>query len=111
MMLRQVLFQALVVLFLSCPLAMAQSESTDKPEAAQPCPKNPLEASQLATKDVEKYRKMYFSGTWTGFLHQFRLRYAACPDYIKGAYIESARQAMNAGAPQTGSFQRSLRKQ
>jgi hypothetical protein len=84
---------------------MAESESSDQPEAARPCPKSPFEASQLAIKDVQKFKKMYYSGTWSGFLHQFRLKYTTCPEYIKQVYVESARQAMNVGSSQTGSFQ------
>jgi hypothetical protein len=107
---RVVLFLSIFALILSCPLAMAQSGSSDQPEAAHPCPKSPLEAGKVAAQDVMKFKKMYYSGTWTGFLHQFRLKYATCPEYIKQVYVESARKAMNAGSSQVDSFQNLLKK-
>jgi hypothetical protein len=109
-MFRVALFLSIFALFLSCPVAMAESESSNRPETVQPCPKSPLEASKIAIQDVQKFKKMYYSGTWTGFLHQFRLRYATCPEYIKNVYVESARQAMNAGPPQVGSYQNLLKR-
>jgi hypothetical protein len=109
-MLRVVLFLSVIALFLWCPLAMAQSWSADQPETAQSCPKSPLEASKIATQDVQQFKKKFYSGTWTGFLHQFRLKYAACPEHIKAVYVESARQLMNASSSQVGSFQNSLKK-
>ena len=109
-MLRVALFLSLIALFISCPLAMAQSESSDQPETAHPCPKDPLEASKMATQDVQKFKKMFFSGTWSGFLHQFRLKYAACPEHIKVVYVDTARQLINASSSQVGSFQNLLKK-
>ena len=109
-MLRVVLVLSVMALFLWCPLAMAQSGSSDQPETAQSCPKSPLEASKIATQDVQQFKKKFFSGTWTGFLHQFRLKYAACPEHIKAVYVESARQLMNPSPSQVGSFQNSLKK-
>ena len=109
-MLRVALFCAIIALFISCPTAMAQSDSSDQPETVQPCPKSPLEASKMATQDVQKFKKMYFSGTWSGFLHQFRLKYTACPEYIKVVYVDTARQLMNASSSQVGSFQNLLKK-
>jgi hypothetical protein len=109
-MFRVALFLSVFALILSCPVVRAESESSDQPETAQTCPKSPLEASQVAIKDVQKFKKMYYSGTWAGFLHQFRLKYAACPEHIKSVYVESARQQMNAGSSQVGSFQNSLKK-
>ncbi len=109
-MLRVALVLSVIALFLSCPVAMAESDSSDQPETALPCPNSPLEASQLAAKDVQKFKKMYYSGTWTGFLHQFRLKYATCPEQIKVVYVESARQLMNPSSSQVGSFQNSLKK-
>lgn len=107
---RVALFLVVIALFVSCPLAMAQSESSDQPEKVHPCPKSPLEASKMATLDVQKFKKMYFSGTWSGFLHQFRQKYVTCPDYIKGVYVDTARQLMNASSSQVGSFQNLLKK-
>ena len=109
-MLRVALSLGLIALFISCPRAMAQSESSDQPEMAHPCPKSPLEASKMATQDVQKFKKMFFSGTWSGFLHQFRLKYAACPEHIKVVYVDTARQLMNASSSQVGSFQNLLKK-
>jgi hypothetical protein len=111
-MFRVALFLSVFAFILSCPVVMAESESSssDQPETAQTCPKSPLEASQVAAKDVQKFKKMYYSGTWTGFLHQFRLKYAACPENIKSVYVESARQLMNPSSSQVGSFQNSLKK-
>jgi hypothetical protein len=109
-MFRATLLLSIFALILSCTVAMAESESSDRPEAVGPCPQTPLEASRVAARDIQKFKKMYYSGTWTGFLHQFRSRYAACPEYIKQAYVESARQAMDAAPPRPGPFQKSLRK-
>ena len=109
-MLRVALFLIVIALFLSCPLAMAQSGSSDQPETAQPCPKSPLEASKIATQDVQQFKKKFFSGTWTGFLHQFRLKYAACPEHIKVVYVESARQLMNAELIAGGVFSKLAQK-
>lgn len=107
---RVALFLVVIALFISCPLAMAQFESSDQPETAHSCPKSPLEASKMATQDVQKFKKMYFSGTWSGFLHQFRLKYAECPEHIKVVYVDTARQLMNASSSQVGSFQNLLKK-
>ncbi len=107
-MFKVAVFLTIFALIFYCPLVMA--ESSDQPQTAQQCPKSPLEASKIAAQDVQKFKKMYYSGTWTGFLHQFRLKYATCPEYIKQVYVESARQAMNAGAPPVGSFQNLLKK-
>ncbi len=109
-MFRVAVFLSILAVIISCSLAMAQSEFSDQPGSADPCPKSPLEASQVAVKDVQKFKKIYYSGTWTGFLHQFRSKYVTCPEYIKQVYIESARQAMNAGSSQVGSFQNLLKK-
>jgi hypothetical protein len=109
-MLRVALYLIVIAIFLSCSLAMAQSGSSDQPETAQPCPKSRLEASKIAAQDVQQFKKKFFSGTWTGFLHQFRLKYAACPEHIKVVYIESARQLMSPSSSQVGSFQNSLKK-
>ena len=88
-----------------------ESESVDRPQGiAAKCPKTPLEASKLAAQDVEKFKKMFSSGTWTGFQHHFRSRYGTCPDHIKQIYLESARHQMNAGPPRVGSFQVPVRK-
>lgn len=103
-MLRVALLVGIMFCGLLCPPAMAESQSDTR------CPKNPLAASKLATQDVQKFKKMYYSGTWTGFLHQFRTKYAACPAAIRGAYLDTARQLMNAGAPRVKPFQNSLKK-
>jgi hypothetical protein len=109
-MLKVALFVAAAALFIACPSVMAQSDSSDQPEKPHPCPKSPLEASKLATEDVQKFKKMYFSGTWTGFLYQFRSKYAECPAFIKQVYVDTARKEMNAGSSQVGSFQNMLKK-
>ena len=107
---RLALFLSVVVLFLSSAGAPAQFWSSDNPEKTRPCPKSPLEASKLAAEDVAKFKKMYYSGTWTGFMYQFSLKYPDCPPYIKRVYLDTARPLMNAGPPQVGSFQNLLRK-
>jgi len=100
-----------MILLFSCPVFSEESESVDRPQGiAAKCPKTPLEASKLAAQDVEKFKKMFSSGTWTGFQHHFRSRYGTCPDHIKQIYLESARHQMNAGPPRVGSFQVPVRK-
>jgi len=110
-MVRVALCLTMVIILLSCPVFGEESETGDQSQRIAPqCPKTPLEASKLAASDVAKFKKMFFSGTWTGFQHQFRSRYGSCPDHIKQIYLESARHQMNAGPPRVGSFQVPVRK-
>ncbi|MGB6067803.1 MAG: hypothetical protein WBG50_23600 [Desulfomonilaceae bacterium] len=109
-MLRLALFLSVMVLFLSGAGTFAQFSSSENPEKTHPCPQSPLQASKLAAADVAKFKKMYYSGTWTGFIYQFNKKYPDCPPYIKRVYLDTARPLMNAGPPQVGSFQNSLRK-
>ena len=102
-MLKLALSGVIVLCFFLCSAA-AQSK-LDKP-----CPKTPLEAAKQATQDVEKFKKMYNSGTWAGFLHQYKTNYGTCPANIKNVYIDAARQLMNASAPRVNSFQSSPKK-
>lgn len=110
-MLRVALSLTMIILLLSCPVSGEESDSADQAQRiTSQCPKTPLEASKLAEADVAKFKKMFFSGTWTGFQHQFRSRYGNCPDHMKQIYLESARHQMNAGPPRVGSFQVPVRK-
>lgn len=110
-MLRVGLLVTMMFLIFSCPVPGEESESADQPHRIGPqCPKTPLEASKLAEGDVARFKKMYSSGTWTGFQHQFRSRYSTCPDHIKQIYLGAARHQMSAGPPRVGSFQLPVRK-